>query len=267
MNWLIIGSVAAKHWFPDARDPKDIDILTPAKISGNLSTVCVVDTQWHDAAEYLISINKNSTFADPDVLYTLKVSHAQWNIKWDKTMYDITFLKNKGCVLIPELHQRLVPVWAVIHGKKHVKMSKPMTEFFKDAVVRKYDHEQLHDLVAFCGRPMHERLRLDHDTAWCSKELFFQMSFDDQCLCVLEEMMATAIERGELTAESKMSQKLSAVAKAFFQLATSMTTGWFALFLIENQRTLLFERRNLWITKMNAALLTLKRANDASTRL
>jgi hypothetical protein len=254
MNWLIIGSVAVKHWFPDARVPTDIDILTPAKITGNVSNICVVDSQWHNAAEYLISINKDSTFADPDVLYTLKVSHAQWNIKWDKTMYDIEFLKRKGCTLIPDLHSKLVKIWSEIHGKKHVNMSKPMSDFFSDAVKREYDHEKLHELVSFYDRPIHERLREDHNTAWCSKELFFKMTFEDQCLCVLEEILVTAIERSKLTVNSKMSEKLGAMSKGYFQLATSMTSGWFALFLIEHRQILLFEKRNTWLTNLNTAL-------------
>lgn len=43
MNWLIIGSTAMYHWFPDARKPKDLDLLTPAKITGNHGDICVVD--------------------------------------------------------------------------------------------------------------------------------------------------------------------------------------------------------------------------------
>lgn len=260
MSWLIIGSVATYHWFPDARAPKDIDLLTPATIKTNNSQICFVDTQWHDAAEYLISINNDPVFADPDVLFTLKVSHAHWDVKWQKTMYDIEFLRRKGCSLNMELYDKLFKVWTQVHGKKRVNMAQNMDTFFKDAVVREYDHEYLHELVAFYDRPLHERLRPDHGTAWCSRELFESFSYDDQCKTALEEMMATAIERSRLKLDMRQSQKMAAMSKAHFKLCTSMTTGWFARFLILNHVELLHTRRNAWLPTMNKALSALSTA-------
>ena len=261
MTWLIIGSTAAYHWFPDYRKPFDIDLLTPTEIKTKDSKICFIDTQWHDAAEFLIEQNKDKVFADPDTLFTLKVSHAHWNVKWEKTMYDIEFLKRKGCQLNMELYKRLFPVWVQVHGKKRVNMNQPMTEFFKDAVPREYDHEVLHELVAFGVRPLHEQLRSDLSTAWCSEAMFNELSEDDQCKTALEEMMATAIERGRLSTRSKQSEISIALSKAHFQLCTSMTTGWFARFLILNRHKLLSEYRKTWqpqMTKALSALSTMK---------
>lgn len=257
MTWLIIGSTAAYHWFPDARKPFDIDLLTPAKISTSDSKECFVDSQWHEVAEEIIKVNTDPVFADPDILFTLKVSHAHWNVKWDKTMYDIEFLKRKGAKLNYRLYHMLVKVWETVHGAKRVNMNQPMSEFFKDAVQREYDHERLHELVAFYDRPLHERLRTDHNTAWCSQELFDNMSDDDQFKTALEEMMATAIERSLLKAGCKRSDIMVAMSKAHFQLCTSMTKGWFARFLILNRHKLLSEYKEQWIPQINKALLVL----------
>lgn len=254
MNWLITGSVATYHWFPDARVPKDIDLLTPANITGNHSDTCVVDASWHYVAQELIDMNKDPVFMDPDMLFTLKVSHAEWNIKWEKTMADIHFLKKKGCKLNVEMMAKLREVWKQVHGKKRVNMRKTMDTFFKDAVSRVYDHEQLHELVAFNECPMHELLRPDHGTAWCSRELFERLPLEQQFETALEENMAVAIERSKLTIASKVSEKRIAMSKAHFQLCTSMTTGWFANFLILNRHELLYERKDKWLTKMNSAL-------------
>lgn len=258
MNWRIIGSVAAYHWFPDARAPSDIDLLTPAKITGNLSTTCVVDAQWHDAAQYMIDINKDPVFLDPDSLLTLKVSHAHWDVKWNKTMFDVQFFKMKGCQVNMELYHKLFKVWEVVHGKKRVNMSKSMDVFFNDAVTRKYDHEELHKLVAFYDAPMHEQLRPDHGTAWCDVKRFDALSQDDKARVALEEIMAVAIERFQLTAKSPNSVKRCAMSNAYKKLCTSMTTGWFARFLILNQRELLFTRRDEWIPILNSALRNLQ---------
>ena len=259
MNWRIIGRVAMYHWFPnDTSVPQDIDILTPAKIAGNNSNLCVVDTQWHNAAQLLIDASKDPVFLDADLLYTLKVSHAHWNVKWAKTMHDINFLKNKGCVLNMEIYKELFKVWSEVHGKKHVNMNKPMAEFFKDVIIRKYDHEQLHTLVAFNECPMHEILRKDHSTAWCSEDLFNELSFEKQCETALEEMLTVLIERNpNLTVDSLQSEKLKAASACYNTLVTSMTTGWFARFLILNHRELLFNNRNKWYAKYHSVLRNL----------
>jgi hypothetical protein len=258
VNYRIIGSVAMYHWFPDARVPSDIDLLTPAQISGNDSKVCVVDVSWHRAAQELIDANKDPVFLDPDLLFTLKLSHAEWNVKWEKTMADISFLKRKGCKINYRLLRILKEVWEEVHGKKRVNMAKTMDTFFKDAVKREYDHEYLHLLVAFNDRPMHEELRADHNTAWCSRELFEQLPVEQQFETALEEMMAVAIERSRLKEANKVSEKRIAMSRAHFQLCTSMTKGWFAEFLILNRNELLHERKDKWMTKMDAALQALE---------
>lgn len=254
MNWLIVGSTATYHWFPDSRIPQDIDLLTPAKVVGNESKVCVVDCQWHEAAELLMSLNKDPVFMDPDLLYTLKVSHAHWNVKWDKTMYDVAFLQNKGCQLNSRAYSELVSVWTRVHGEKRVNMNQTMDTFFKDAVRREYDHEMLHELVAFNRRPMHEKIRPNLSNAWCSEEMFCDLTVDEQLQTALEEMLVTAIERSHLTVDSKRSTKVSAVYTAYKQLVTSMTKGWFARFLIMNRNLLLITWRPQWETQLNQAL-------------
>lgn len=256
MRWLLIGSVAAKHWWPEFRAPKDIDLLTPVTFTGSNSQLCVVETSWHKAADAILEANFDSTFLDPDLLYTLKVSHAEWDIKWDKTMADIEFMRRKGCKLVVPIYKLLIEVWKEVHGRKRVNMAQSMSTFFNDAVKREHDHEYLHELVAFYDRPLHESLRPDHGTAWCDKEKFFALSPDDQDKVVLEETLATAIERGRLTSKSKQSEKLIAVSQATKKLITSMTTGWFALYLIIN-RSRLLQKRDLWLPKLNQALSSL----------
>lgn len=264
MNWLIIGSTATYHWFRDARPPKDIDLLTPAKITGNHGDICVVDAQWHDACDAIFLANKDPVFADPNVLLTLKVSHAHWNIHHDKTLHDIKFLQDKGAFVLEPLYRELVEVWTKIHGKNLVTVNKPPAEFFMDAVPRAYDHEWLHEQIAFYERPLHERLRPDPDNVYCSLGLWKELTYDDQCLCALEEIMVTAIERRNLTKHSKKSELLSAVKLAHNKLCTTMATGWFARFNIENHFELLINRRDLWLTQLTSTLQRLPESTPGS---
>ena len=257
-KWRIIGSVAARHWFPDfKRVPLDIDLLTSAEIVTGSSKICVVDCQWHAAADAIIGMNRDPVFLDADLLFTLKISHAHWNIKWQKTMFDVNYLKSKGCSFNREAYDLLFAVWEVQHGKKRVNLNQPVEEFFTDAVVRIHDHEDLHELVKFNARPMHEYIRPNHGTAFCSEKVFSSLTLGQQHQTVLEELLVTAIERSGLTSLHRDSQKTVAVYDAYLRLCTSMTTGWFARFLILN-RVEILSQRSVWITKLNTALEQIK---------
>ena len=252
-NWRIIGSVAIKHHFLDFRIPDDIDLLTPAKVTGNHSTTCVVDAQWHDMAQEMIDQNVDPVYLDANALYTLKVSHAEWPVKWDKTMSDIAFLRSKGCVLDVPLYEKLKPIWREIHGKKKVNMNQTVDVFFaRDAVRRDYDHEELHRLVAFYDAPLHERLHPTPDSVWCSRDKWDALGLEDQLKCACEEVMAVAIERARLTSDSPNSARCIAMSNSIKQLITSMTTGYFALFLIEHRIDILF--RMPWKPQVERAL-------------
>lgn len=253
---LIIGSTALYHWFPkEARIPRDLDLLTPAKISANIPGV--VDAQWHDAAELVIQKSYDKVFASPDMLLTLKVSHANWDIKWRKTIYDIQFLRDHGALCDLEVWAALTEVWKKVHGPTKVNMAKSMDTFFDDVVPRIHDHEMLHELVAFNTRPMHESLRENHSTAWCCEDLFWGLDVEAAYEVCLEEIMVTAIERSNLSQNSTTLDIVKAMSQAHFKLCTSMTTGWFARTLILNRKQLLIDRREKWEMKIRTTLKNL----------
>ncbi len=254
MTWLIIGSVAQYHWFKDSRQPKDIDLLTPAKISGNSALVCVVDAQWHELADEIIKNNSDPTFATPNLLYTLKVSHAHWDIHFDKTLYDIKFLQDRGCELDVPLYHKLVKVWEKVHGEKLVNMNQRADTFWTDAVVRKYNHDHLHELVKFNDTPMHNLIRPKLDNTWCSEEMFNSLSEEQKACTCLEEMLVIAIERFNLTIKSSKIDRLKAIKKAHKKLCVSMTKGWFARYLIVNHFDLLIGRKTQSLQQLASAL-------------
>lgn len=230
---LIFGSAAAKHWFPDFRDPKDLDYIsriTPFNKEKG------VEYHWCEPMQYVILENKDDVFVDPDFLYTIKVSHAAWDINWDKHMKDIIFLKQKGCRLDHRLYKDLYDYWSVRHGKKKVKMSGMNQDFFKPTIDRKYDHDWLHEYLAFYERPLHERIRKDLNSPMPSKELWDKLSYEDQLKCALEETYVIATERylfNKTTEFEKLRFNIAKI-KSMKNLVTSMSKGWFNLFLIEN---------------------------------
>lgn len=221
---MIFGSVAAKHWFPDFRDPQDIDILNPDMKLKNRT----IQLYWSDAMQYVWDNNKHHVYVDPDFLYTIKVSHAAWDIHWVKTMKDIRFFKYRGCKLDKEFYNLLIKDWEKIHGKKNVYLKGKPDEFFKPTVNRWMDHDLLHTWVAFYDRPLHERIREDKNDVKVSEALWNQLSHDDKLKCCLEETYVFALERYLELPPS------TAFQKALKQLIVSSTKGFFNLFLIEH---------------------------------
>lgn len=256
-QWIIIGSTAAKHWFPDWREPKDLDLLTPTTVKTGDQRVLYIDAKWHRLAETLIERSSSRTFLDANLLFTLKVSHAYWNIHWDKTMYDIWQFQHRGCLLDLELHDELVKLWAEVHGAKQVNMRQGTDTFWDDAVKRRHDHEWLHQQVAFRGRPLHERVRPDPSSVWVDRALFNQLPLDLKYDLVLEELLVTAIERFNLSAASSRLDIMRAVKGAHFKLCTSMTKGWFAQFTVLSSYTLLSVQRDRWYNHLTTVLSNL----------
>lgn len=250
---LIIGSTAARHWFPDWRAPKDLDVLTltDQKVVG-------ADAKSHPLVPLLIERSSDKTYADPTVLYTLKVSHAYWDIHWDKTMFDIWQFQRRGVMLDQDLHDQLVEMWRDIHGNKKVNLSKSADTFWRDAVKRRYDHEWLHEQVKFYDRPLHEGLHPDYSSILIDRTRFEALPFYLQLKTVMEEVLTVAIERADLGVECNMPQRLMAVKRAHKKLCISMTKGWFAQFCVVNAHRLVGDR-SYWLDHFNAVINRLPR--------
>lgn len=242
-KWVFIGSAAAHHWFPSFREPHDIDVLSPVKVTSEKPSDLFVDTSWHDVAREIID-RSSSVFADPNILLTLKMSHASWPIFPAKTLSDIIFFKKAGILPINELIDPLKKVWTDEYGYRQVKMAVANEQFFADAVNRKIGHDTLHELLAFGAVPMHCKIRKDQTSPLCSKELFEALSFSEQIDCVLEEASVIAVERFNLSHSSRPSAVKIAFWKALQALATRLTTGWFNWFVIQNI-DVIFDRRDI----------------------
>lgn len=239
---LIFGSTALKHWFPDAREPKDLDIISREdKNTG--------EVYWTPAFEYLLENNGDHEYVFPNFLYTIKLSHSMWDVKWDKTLHDIKFLKRKGCIVDEPFYKLLIKDWSVLHGAKKAKLNKSNEDFFKDYVKRKYDHDFLHETVAYYGRPLFESIKEDLSMVQCSKKLFDKLSHLDKIRLCKEEMFVIALERYLIPNDFVFSER-AAFRKAFKHLVTSMTAGWFPRFIMENAEEILNNQDWSWKNKL-----------------
>jgi len=149
---ILIGSTAIKHWFPDfPRVPKDTDYA------------CIDGPNWlfreekPKNTEYLINPVLweyydrpwgKDIICDPDILYTIKMSHLFWDINWEKHEWDATWLREKGCVLNYPLFWKLYEFHNELHGNnKRSDLKMSASKFFDNAVECEYDHDWLHTLL------------------------------------------------------------------------------------------------------------------------
>ncbi len=229
---LIFGSTAMIYWFPDFNNkPKDLDIIFNTSVKAPKG----IEYHWVDSFQYIFDNNIDCEYVDKDFLYTIKISHAAWDIWWDKTMYHINFMKERGCKLDYTLYNMLIKEWEILHGsKKRIKLKGKPETFFNTNVTRKIDHEQLHEIVKFYDKPIHYSIRKDINTVTPSKKLWDSLSYGDQIKCALEETYVFALER-----YIDLPPNI-AFTKALKHLITHSTKGYFNLFLIDNFFTLIY---------------------------
>lgn len=225
---LLIGSKALKHHFPDfPREPKDTDYICEEKIIGT-------DSKISPSSKLILDKYSELEICPADVLYTLKVSHAFWNIHWEKTMSDIRFLQSKGFRKVNEdLFKELYRDCEDRYGKKNAYLKKSNEDFFKDSIKRKYIHDDLHKAMSFYDIPLYEKLKTDLSKAMVSYELFLNLSYEDKIRLCQEEIYVTALERFLIPNDFRLSP-FSAYLRACKLLIISMTKGWFPKFMVEN---------------------------------
>lgn len=237
MKALIFGSTAAKHFFSDfPREPADLDIMSE---DGKMSRQ--EQSYWWPVFAEIAENNKDPEYCDPESLYAIKCAHSKWDIHWAKTMSDILFFQKKGVKLNKELYRKLVKDFAVTHGKRWAKLEgKDSTTFFQDAVKRKYNHDDLHEVVAYYDRPLYERILKNPETksVVCCKDKFADLPQIDKIRLVKEEVFVTALERYLVPSNFTSGDNL-AYARSLKKLMTTMSGGgWFAEFMVENYSSL-----------------------------
>lgn len=223
---ITVGSSAIKKHFPDFREPKDLDVLYDEGDKPDRADSYKVKT-------FKLEDFFDSELPTVDQLYTLKVSHIFWDNKFDKHMSDIRFLKSKGAKLIQPLYEVLYREWEEHYGKKKANLNVMAEDFFKSTVKRIYDHDSIHQSVAYYDRPLFNKILKPQQQVAVSEERFWGLSDIEKLQLVREEIYATALERLIIPSEYTYNAR-RAYWWALTKTITSFSKGWFPLFVVEN---------------------------------
>ena len=229
--YIIVGSTAL-DWHGMARKkPIDIDYWTDIEDHDLEGDVKVIPKEILDLAPI-----SDKHYATPDAIYTIKLSHAAYDIFWQKTKADILFLKESGCTLITELYTALLEYWKVEHGDKDfLSLNKTKEDFFTDNVTYVYDHDYLHELVAYPNRPVYESVLKDNHEVLIDREKFDKLPFESRVRMFREEVTVIAAERWLINPQ--WNGKLSwyrAYMLALQKTVTALTKGWATEFILFN---------------------------------
>lgn len=194
---ILIGSKAIKVHFPDfPREPGDVDFATDEYIFPTGKTENGQRWEYYPIPP-ILEANRfsSSSLATRNQLYTLKVSHAFWNIHWDKTMFDIVWLQKNGCELDMKLFWKLYRHWTAQHGvMPRANLDMPVDEFFDNGIMDGHAHDGYHFKIK--NPPTYTKILIDPKGVAVSEDGFFELSHEDKLEIVREECYVMAYERG-----------------------------------------------------------------------
>lgn len=251
---MIIGSQAILYHFPDfKRVPKDYDIVafdeynkqdlirihrgTPnLKLEVLLNPVLL---NWCKSEGGIPNI------CPKNELYTLKISHCFWDLEngsWNKHIWDIQWLKEKGCKFIPELFYQLYNYWEELHGKrKSSNLQMSAEDFFNNAIDYPIPHDDIHKLLIqhpyFKGQeqPTYVKILKEGQEVDVCMDKFSNLTEEEKFNVVFEEVAVMSLEN-RFSKKMYWKAKYERMLKKFI---TSHAKIEESLWIIQNHKKLL----------------------------
>lgn len=178
-------------------------------------------------------------------LYIQKRSHIHRPIKFARHIRQLQVIKEQliknGQLPLLKEYQKALNRRVYITKQKYPdrvpSLNKSNEDFFNDKVTKYYIHDDLHKVMAYYNEPIYERLKENKHLAKCKKELWLALSHEDKVKCVQEECFVIAVERFVIpnfkNGKGYMPDHMS-FNKALEKVCTTLTSGWFRDFAIDN---------------------------------
>jgi hypothetical protein len=238
MKAMLIGSRALNFWNSKMKisSNTDWDIISTEPIEGaEWHRPCLLnnaDLERFTRDDCVIDFKGIELHVvNPWGLSAVKRSHLWRNISFQKhiTHYHRQMIPYKRQNYNDEIEaflQKRIELTMKEFPQGYPKLNKSVQDFFDDYVVKKYDHDYLHEIVAYYDKPLYTRLQSDPSKAWCERDLWDKLSLEDKTKCVAEEASVIAIERFLVPRNWEYSVRHSYL-KAIDKICTTLCSGWF----------------------------------------
>ncbi len=279
---LIIGSVALNRINPN-RVPKDLDIICYKSeiplLETLFNTVKRVDksefktflfTSDKRQIELLLidhlpgfqsldlGVDSNLRYADVRELFEIKQSHIFRPRNFEKHIQDFHWLKSaleEHGIELPTSKYLEKDQETINGGKiKTPSLMKSKDDFFDDKVVKVFEHDDIHRIMAHKELPMYTFMQEGADV-FCIKSLWDKFTHEDKIKTVLEEAYVIALERKiipHIFLGDKLWTDLESFKWALMRICTTLCKGWFRQFAVDNY----FEILNLHNTNYSSIFLS-----------
>jgi hypothetical protein len=192
-------------------------------------------------------IGENTRVISPIDLLTLKLSHLGWDLDWFKHHKDVLNLISElrelaiikgelSDIIDRDLFKSLYSWWDSINsGKRALSLNMSKEEFFDDAVEKVYDHDYLHELVAYPDPPLYSLCQREGAEVSIDVKKFSKFSHDKKVRMFREEATVISIERWLVNPNMKIVPTWEwSYGQALKKLCTTLTKGWATRFCILN---------------------------------
>lgn len=186
--------------------------------------------------------------APPLLMLAIKRSHLHRRPAWRKNVQDYHWLKER--LLGADPFKESVPddIWKIFRKRKKEatkrwpdkapQLNVENEKFFRRSrsVGRVFEHDDLHRASCYYDEPLFLRCKRDKSKAWIERDLFEQLSHQDQMRMFKEEAFAIALERWVIPAYCRRltSDDQLAYLQAVEYCATRLFRNRWQNLLIEN---------------------------------
>lgn len=218
------------------------DYIRVFNFQGKKVEILIADNQ--ESLKYILNKYDSNCKVSYEDLYCLKRGHlhiaGRRQENWEKHMCDYNILKkivnekDSDIQKLIKLHRESTDARIKQRTPRLNGVSKE--KFFDDKVRKYIDHDLIHEEVAYEDHPMFTLMQKDA-TVTCHKDLWDQMSHTQQLQCVAEEAMTINIERNLLPSamgQNNFKPALAGYRWALWRICTTLCSGWFREFAIDN---------------------------------
>lgn len=180
----------------------------------------------------------------PEYQLLTKKSHIVYPVHWEKNIKDYhllrSILEDRVWYVNKTMHEyyKLRSNEAKERFKKFKtpKLNISTEDFFSSKlnVPHYFVHDDIHKIMAHDVEPMYSKMQPDPKMAWCSKDMFFNLTYQQRVQCVQEEAYVIALERYIIPQVEGSEDHFECYHRALKRICTTLCSGWFREFAYES---------------------------------